>query len=167
MSKKLSKTLSIEKVKTLLKKAEKNEFGSESAIILELTKLILFLWQVIDEKKLSIVRLRKILFGSKTEKVQQKEDTSNSTKTEESQNSNQPNLDQSKSTKTLASKKRKGHGRFPSTHYTQAKIITCKNDEISVGSNCPKKFCKGRLYDTKKPQPFIKLDGAAIVSATN
>lgn len=160
--------ISIEEVKTLLKKAEDNQLGNESALIATLARLVLLLWQVIDEKKLSISRLRKLIFGSKSEKHKQSQNAQGSASSNQTQQTSQQTESQdvnALTTKT-ATKRKKGHGRLSASRYTQAKIVNCVNKEISSGSDCPS-LCGGRLYDTKKPQPFIKLEGSAILSATN
>lgn len=164
--------ISKQEVNILLKKAEENQYGAESVLIGTLARLVLFLWKTIEEKKFSITRLKKMLFGSKSEKLKQNQDCQNSQDSQQSNSTiantnNENNLAGSSSTSTESKKRKRRSGRLSSKHYTQAKIVNCTNEEVSVGSNCPNKLCKGRLYDTKKPQAFIKLDGAAIISATN
>ena len=74
-------TIGREEVKAILHRAETGQIGAADApLVVNLSRLVLTLWQVIDEKKESIARLRKLLFGPKSEKrhhEQQKAESNN------------------------------------------------------------------------------------------
>jgi hypothetical protein len=192
-----SLTIGLAEIKALMGRAEQGELSaSDATIVVSLTRLVITLWQIIDEKKVSIARLRKLLFGPKSEKRKhsteqdKKSDTtltqaSSSTNIDgqtvnaptigpagdcKSQSSKQENKETSpiSTSESLAEKrKRRGHGRIGADKYSGAEKINCINKEIRPGESCPKEHCPGHLYDTREPQPFIRMAGSAIVDATN
>jgi transposase len=192
-----SLTISRAEVVTLIDRAEKGQLqSSDGVLVAQVGRLVLTLWQVIDQKKVSIARLRKLLFGPKSEKrtscrqqdqkpdaasTQAEATTSNNgqvanatvngkegdCKSQSSQQENKETSPVSVSGPLAEKKKRRGHGRIGADKYSGAEKINCINREIRPGDNCPKEHCCGHLYDTKDPQPFIRMEGSAIVDATN
>jgi hypothetical protein len=178
-----SLTISRAEVVSLIDRAEQGQLqSSDGVLVAQVGQLVLTLWKVIDQKKVSIAKLRKLLFGPKSEKrnhsqqQDQKPDTA-STQAEATTSSNEqaPSSQQenreastvSSSEPSAEKKKRRGHGRIGAKKYTGAEKTHCINKEIRPGDNCPRECCSGHLYDTKDPEPFIRLAGSAIVDATN
>jgi hypothetical protein len=55
-------------------------------------------------------------------------------------------------------KKRKGHGRRPSSDYADAPCIPVLHEALRPGETCP--LCgQGKLYDTKRPAPIVRITG--------
>jgi len=50
--------------------------------------------------------------------------------------------------------------------YTGARLIRCRDAELTHGTRCPHDGCRGKLYDTKQPAIFIRLTGQPLVGAT-
>ena len=130
------------------------------AVILYGLNLIEWLPKLIIEQKVTISRLKELLFGKKKRTIQPKDDkskTSNAEKlaTKNTDNppastdaANEENLTGSENTDTEDSnekKKLKGHGRIPHTAYTDAEEHQITIDDLKAGMPCPSK-CKGRLY---------------------
>jgi hypothetical protein len=70
-------TISLSEIERLIKRAEDGQLGTaDAALVINLSRLVLGLLRVIDDKKASIARLRKLLFGPKSEKrrVNQKQE---------------------------------------------------------------------------------------------
>lgn len=61
-------------------------------------------------------------------------------------------------------KKRKGHGRRPWTDYAGAPCIPILHEALRPGDTCP--LCgRGKLYDTARPSPIVRIVGAPPLSA--
>lgn len=116
-------------------------------VIETMAETIKFLSSAVDEKSMSIERLRRILFGAKTEKTKNvfKEDAGG------------------KSGKKK--KKRKGHGRNGADAYTGANKVEVKHESLKAADNCP--LClKGKVYPVKVPGKVLWIVGKAPLEAT-
>ena len=156
----------------------------DKKLLSKLLRLVLTLIQVVQAKNSTISKLKRLIFGSRPEKTQetensekgnQNEPTNTNTNTNTKANTKANTNNDSKLSReekdveekeTNTKKKRKGHGRIKAAEYVGAKIIYCENKEIKAGQKCPDKGCRGKLYDTKKPQEFIRLEGSQLVVAT-
>jgi transposase len=131
------------------------------SLLAEIIKAMTWLNFALQEKKLSIHRLRAI-FGIKTETAQRllklagQETESNDI---DSSTTDEPASDQE------GKKKNKGgHGHLPATEYTNATIITVAHGVLKKGSLCPS--CgKGKLFNLSpgsvihiKGQPWLKVE---------
>jgi hypothetical protein len=105
--------------------------------------------QALEQKELSIKRLRAMLFGAKTES------TSTITATE-------------KVALRRPEGKRKGpppgHGRRPAQSYWGARRIEVLHEQLHVGDVCPDCYT-GKLYDLNKPAQLLSFTGAAPIQA--
>jgi len=105
--------------------------------------------QALEQKELSIKRLRGMLFGSKTES------TSIITATQ-------------KAALRRPEGKRKGpppgHGRRPAQSYWGARRIEVLHEQLHVGDVCPDCHT-GKLYDLNKPAQLLSFSGAAPIQA--
>jgi len=62
-------------------------------------------------------------------------------------------------------KKRKGHGRRPWSDYADAPCIPVLHETLREGETCP--LCgRGKLYDTKRPAPIVRIVGQPPLTAT-
>lgn len=62
--------------------------------------------------------------------------------------------------------RRKGHGRKPASVYTGATIVTCSDPVLEPGCRCPDHPCRGTLFDTHVPNRFLRFTGQPPVAAT-
>jgi transposase len=149
-------------------------------LIAQLLKLIQVLLRTIDDKQISIARLKRLIFGNKSEKrksIQRKQDSSGngegpanapSVQSESAQESNAASTDQPESTSsqdTESKNKRPGHGRLSVEKFTTATVVICPNENLKAGDKCPNDCCSGHLYDTKEPQILIKREAKPIIEA--
>jgi transposase len=151
---------------------------SDTLLLKKLLQLLIQVIHALELKRVSLSRLKRMLFGSGTEKydstvtkdsslVEHAEDSSHNTDPEPESNgsSNQASSKQEEQgDKTPLVKKRKGHGKRPASEYTGAKIVDCINPDIKAGDRC--EYCSRSLYDTNKPSIFIHRTGQPIVGAT-
>lgn len=136
------------------------------------------LLESIEEKNISIAKLKKYIFGNKSEKRKfEQSQLTEATKVQATQITQKQNqltqdtqpptpLRQNTSANLVGGhKKRKGHGRLSADNYVGAKTIYCLNKEIRPKDKCPNEHCKGHIYDTNQPQVFIKREARPIIEA--
>jgi hypothetical protein len=105
--------------------------------------------KLLDLKSLSIARLRRILFGARTEKSA----------------AVFPAEAPAKSSEPRAKPKRKGHGRRPASSYRGAKRVQVNHPTLRAGDVCS--ACKkGKLRRQPKPAPVIEVQASPPISAT-
>lgn len=113
--------------------------------------------QAYENKKISIKRLLKMIFGPTSEKskdvLKEKSKTSTS-----SQTCTTPEKDTDKQ------KKRKGHGRNPAAAYTGAQKQFIAHPDLVPGDPCPG-CLKGKVYRSAQPQVVVRVEGGAPLSA--
>jgi len=123
----------------------------DSQIVETMVETLKFLSSAMDEKNMSIKRLRRILFGAKTETTENvlKEDTGGK-----------------KSAGGAKKKKKvKGHGRNGADAYTGAKRVVVKHKTLKPGDPCT--LCpKGKVYPMKDPKKVVWVVGQAPLQAT-
>lgn len=182
--KKSTQEITISEIESLRTKAENRQLdNSDSVIVINLCNFSLYLLQLIDDKDITIARLRKSVFGSKSEKnkfeqTQQNQQNQqlNQEQTFETYQLEEPNQDNETQLKPLTEtvvanftgekKKRKGHGRLSADKYIGAKTVYCLNTELRPKGDCPHDHCTGSLYDTNEPQVLIKRESRPIIDAT-
>ena len=130
----------------------------------ELLEGMLETWQYLcsslEKKGFSIKRLKRLLFGAKSEKSEKLlKDIGKKLNGEE-------NTEKNKSPPTEAEKpKPKGHGRNGVDSYRGAERVQVPHQSLKVGDECTQ--CgKGKLYELKKPSRIVVFKGQAPVQAT-
>jgi transposase len=117
-------------------------------IIETMAETIKFLSSAVEEKNMSIARLRCILFGAPTEK----------TKNVFKETGSGAGGDKRK-------KRVKGHGRNGAQHYSGAKKVAVKHQSLKPADTCP--LClKGKVYPLKMPGKVLWIVGMASLQAT-
>lgn len=111
--------------------------------------------RLLDDKRMSIKRLRQMLFGARTEKTRdvladERDDTSSPPASNDPKDKQRP---------------RKGHGRRPADNYTGAQTRTIPHPTLQPGCCCP--HCdKGKVYPHSEPGLMIRIVGQAPLGAT-
>lgn len=125
----------------------------------------IFISRILEAKKTSLKRLRKILFGSKSEKACK---VLPSSKDDSDKSDQDPPDDSGGSQGTGApgkQKKRKGHGRNSADVYTSADREKIAHSSLKHADPCPE--CpKGKVYLQPDPGIIVRIRGAAPLSAT-
>ena len=128
-------------------------------LLRELVASYAFLTEAIGEKGARIAQLRKLLFGSASEKTRQVLEEvlgPQASSTEEKSSADQG--------KKKPKRRRKGHGRNGNEAYRGAERIKVSNESLRPGDPCP--LCpKGKTYKLKKPQRLVRLTGQAPIHA--
>jgi len=122
---------------------------SDFAVLAKLIAMVQTLATLLERKKASIARLRKMLFGTRSEKSATVV-SSLAPASRHGQREGPP---------------AKGHGRHGAEAYWGARRVEVPHTEMKSGERCPE--CgNGNLYRLKKPSPVLWLEGKAPVQAT-
>jgi transposase len=161
-------TLSREEGEALLARLEANALTAEDRRVLgKVLTFDFWLLFALREAKLSLRRLKTLVFGEKPKK--RPPPTAGGTpgggaggtgaQTRES-----PGVRPSAAPEPTEGKKRAaGHGRQGADVYQEAQTVECRHEELAVGQRCP--ACgRGRLYRLP-PGVEMRLDGHALLSA--
>ena len=122
-----------------------------------------YLTDLVGDKNTTIHRLRRIIFGPRTEKIRNVFDN----QTGEVDGSSQKNAEQEKAHTEgdKAKKKPKGHGRNGARDYPGAQRIKISHESLKSGDSCP--LCgKGKVYTQKTPAYIVRLFGRSPIGAT-
>src|SRR5438128_918315 len=158
-------------IEALIKRVEESPLAKgDKDLIARLLQLVLMLLRMVESKNASISRLKKMLFGPRTDKTeQQQENQSTTAQQPESTSKDQSDAQQQSNAEpvNIAERKvRKGHGRLAAAKYTGANTVVCQDDNLKAGNACPHPDCQGRLYDPKEIQEFIRFISRPIIDGT-
>lgn len=124
-----------------------------------------FLTQELQVKGTSIRRLRKMLFGSTTEKTSKVIGEQKPKKDEKEGSESLQQGSTKDSAKKKSKKKRKGHGRNGADDYTGAEKVSVAHESLNNGDRCPK-CLKGKVYNMAEPATMVRVTGMAPLQAT-
>lgn len=134
---------------------------ADARLISRLLRLLLKLLEVVQYKNASIKRLKRMLFGSSSDKripqatgKQEKEEERASSDTEKK-----------RAADATREQKRRGHGRMDASSYRGATVVACQHSRLKPGDACPSSPCSGHLYDINSPSILIRLTGQPLVGA--
>lgn len=126
-------------------------------------EMLHYLTDLIGSKNTTIRRLQQIIFGARTENIQNVLDNQNGL----TDTSSQTNAAQEKACTggDKAKEKPKGHGRNGARKYTGAQRIKISHESLKPGDHCP--LCgKGKVYAQKTPAYIVRLFGHSPIGAT-
>jgi len=122
---------------------------------------LIYLTQELEKNRVSVQRLKKLLFGATTEKTQKVMETllDQAEKDKDSEN------DGAQNNASEAQKKTKGHGRNGADAYTGADKVCVPHASLKPGDACPN--CKkGTVYESVKPGHLVRVRGQTPLGAT-
>jgi len=148
---------------------------------------LLFITQLLQLKRTSIKRLKKLIFGSRSEKTRKVLNKSEENTEEESGRAHEGEGSPSKDPEGKASEKNaeeeagenktdgdtaagqkkrgKGHGRNGADKYTGAETIEVPHETLRPGDPCPILNCEGRVYRQAEPRTLVRIVGQAPLQA--
>jgi hypothetical protein len=147
--------ISAEELEALIERVQRGELEpGDAEIIQAMAETISRLTAALDEKDMSIKRLKRILFGSKSEKTEAvlKDSESNQKRDEKTKDEEGPG----QGDKEPKNEKPKGHGRNGSDKYTGVERIRVEHGELKPGDRCPK-CLNGKVYEFRRDNPVVKL----------
>jgi transposase len=160
--------LSREEGEALLARLEANTLTAEDRRVLGKV-LTFYFWLVfaLREAKLSLKRVKALVFGEKPKKHEPPESGGSASSGgggTSAPPSGSPEVPSSSESALTKEKPRPpGHGRHGADVYRAAQTVECRHEELAVGERCP--ACgRGRLYRLP-PGVEMRLDGNALLSA--
>ena len=160
-------TLSREEGEALITRLERDALTAEDRRVL-VKVLTFYFWLLfaLREAKLSLKRLKTLVFGEKPKKREPPDaggaggsggraGESRTAATRDEAAEPEPGV--------VTGARRAGHGRQGADVYQVTQRVACRHDELAVGERCP--ACgRGRLYQLP-PGVEMRLDGNALLSA--
>lgn len=157
---------------------ETNSLTAEDRVLLgRVLKAMLWLTSQLEAGRLGMRRLKRLLFGDKSEKrdriLKGKEppwgETSDGTTNEESDDSVETNTSSEAQGKKTGSDSeiippKKNHGRRPTSDYSGAERVFCAHTNLKSGQRCPE--CqKGSLHESVDNGLFVRFSGNPPITA--
>jgi transposase len=159
-----------EQYEGLCARLEKNEITDQDRhLLVELLSAMRWLSRQLELGRLSIRRLKALIFGKKTESRKNilKDKPPQSNDGAVSCGNPEPEPQPAQASETEASPPnppKPGHGRKSHDAYTGAERTFCAHCDLKPGDICP--ACgKGKLHDSVKPGVFIQFTGSPLIQA--
>jgi transposase len=162
----------------LIERLEHNALSAEDrCVLVQVVRWLFWLFFVVQEAKLSLKRLRTLLFGRGALRAQSRVPEASSTASElgsegagagegrarEAASAAAPGASDTAALSKPPGGHRLGTGRLGAEAYAGAERVECRHEELAVGQRCP--VCgQGRLY-ALPPGVEIRIDGNALLSA--
>ncbi len=119
------------------------------ALIQSLLRTLVWVMGLLEQKQTTIARLRRLIFGEKTEKARKIF----------------PDAFQAAAGSQEPKPKRKGHGRKGANDYRGAHRVKVPHPKLHIGDLCPK-CLNGKLYLFSKPAQIVRIIAQPIFQAT-
>ncbi len=159
--------LAMDELEALLKRAEGAVSANDHETLTHLVQSYLYVLELVGDKQTTINRLRKILFGAKTEKTRDVAKGAQGKGEAEDENDGSGAPAEEKpaagdSSEDGESKAGRGHGRNGVDAYDGAEKVGVSHETLKAGDRCP--CCdKGKVYEQAKPRVLLRLKGQAPV----
>lgn len=152
--------VSISELEAIIERAAKGPLNEHDCqALLSVSQTLHFLTEQLEEKGISIGRLRKLLFGAPTEKLDKLTNSVSEQNEAGQDDKDTPNDDKPEKEKS------KGHGRNGADAYTGAQKVKVLHETLKPGDSCPA-CAKGTVYETAKPGRIVRVTGYAPLTAT-
>lgn len=160
--------VSTEKLREALRRAESALPAEDVQLFKDVADSYDYLAELIGDKNTSIRRLRKLLFGARTEKTSdvagQTNDQSNTSKPDagdEAESGKEEESDEALKSRPPPP----GHGRNGADDYVGGERVNVSHESLQPGDACPDCW-RGTLYERNRPAKLVRLVGQAPVRAT-
>src|SRR6266542_1429949 len=147
-------------VETLIKKIEQTTLSEQDKrMITRLLRTLLYVVGLLQEKKVTLLRLKELVFGKKSEKMKRREGEKGEPEGEPERGvqeggkgggSQRPKNEHLEGTEGEKPERKPGHGRRPSSEYPGARKVHCRHQQLVSGSPCPSPSCRG-VADALEP----------------
>jgi transposase len=119
---------------------------------------LVFLTQELEKKRVSVQRLKQLLFGATTETTRKVMERIMDEASQSAESSGQAK-------ETEPRQKAKGHGRNGAEEYVGAEKVRVPHESLKAGDACPN--CrKGTVYESVEPGRLVRIRGQAPLGAT-
>ena len=148
-------------LESILERAKTALSEEEYAKLHAAMETLIYLTQELEKKRVSVQRLKQLLFGATTEKTQKVMDKI----LDKAGKENNSGDDAAEGKDAEARQKAKGHGRNGAAAYTGADKVCVLHESLKGGDACPN--CKkGTVYETAEPGRLVRIRGQAPLGAT-
>jgi transposase len=149
-----------QRLEELLERAESNTLREEDTELLrKIFQSYVGFFRAVEDKKTTIARLRKLLFGLQSEKAEKILGSKDESSLKESGAESSKSAEASDQNKPAA-----GHGRHSADDYPGADKMEVKHPTLAAGDPCPD--CRtGTLYE-QTPRVLVRFVGQAPLGAT-
>jgi transposase len=161
--------VSADEIRFLLERVKAGIAAEDFELLEKVVRSFLDLSRLVEKKGMTIHRLRKLLFGSKSEKLrhifpddEKPEDVATNSST---LNDDVPQGGTGEEPAKAKKPKAKGHGRNSAAAYTGADQNRVSHPSLEPGDPCPESGCKGKVYEFE-PLVFVRVSGQAPLGAT-
>lgn len=159
-------TTSAADVERLIDGLRQNTLGEEDRRLLErLLRLLLSLVHLLEQKNASLARLKRLLFGPKSEKRPPSPAPRSAACGVSRGELGPTDLPESTGTGALATAASRGHGRHPASAYPGATYVVCEYPTRHAGDRCPD-CARGTLLDTHQPTTALRFTAQPLGAAT-
>lgn len=124
-----------------------------------------YVTDLVREKDTSIAELRKLLFGSKTESMDNVFPESPEKPEPDGARSGGEKPSDGSSEETKEKRKRPGHGRNGAKDYRGAERTKVSHEVLQHGARCPHAGCKGKVYVLAKPGVILRMRAVLPIQA--
>jgi hypothetical protein len=153
-----------EELEAIVDRAENALSREDHETLRAAIETLIFLTDELEAKGATIRRLRRLIFGSSTEKTSKVvgEQTDSDDEGDGASDDGTPTADES--AQDGEKKKRKGHGRRPASEYEGAEKIAVPHESLKHGDRCPE-CLRGKVYRLD-PALLVRVASMAPLSAT-
>ena len=157
--------LNMEELESILQRAQTAPLDEKDcAKFKALIESYAYLTELVEDKGTTIARLRKLLFGSRTEKTRDVIKDGDNDETASSASDQDDDATPSANDKEERAGPRPGHGRNGADDYEGAERIPVPHGSLQSGDTCPD--CKrGKVYEMSPPGVLVRITGQAPLQA--
>lgn len=158
--------ISMQELEDILARARTTTLTAEECAKLHKAfETLMYVTDLLGEKDTTIGRLRKILFGSSTEKMAHVLGQQACPDTETADRQSELPANPADASTGEPAAKAAGHGRNGAAAYSGAERVCVDHESLKPGDRCPK--CgKGKIYRIKEPATVVRITGQAPLRAT-
>jgi len=161
-------------IEILIEKLEQNKLEErERRLIVALLRTFLYIVAQLQEKKITLLKIKDMIFGRKSEKNKKEKDGKDRDQTSEGGSGAGESGEQRREPRNEKDEKAgaeseafRGHGRNPVSSYLGAKKVRCRHRELQSGHDCPDLRCEGRVYPVLRPHQFTQFTGQPAITVT-
>jgi len=148
-------------LEAILERAKTALSEEEYAKLHTAIETLIFLTQELEKKRVSVQRLKQLLFGATTETTRKVMDRILS----EAEQARTSGDHAAEGKETESPQKAKGHGRNGAEAYVGAEKVRVPHESLKPGDACPN--CqRGTVYETAEPGRLVRIRGQAPLGAT-
>ncbi|MDP7179261.1 MAG: IS66 family transposase [Verrucomicrobiota bacterium] len=160
--------LSMDELDALMERAKAAMPEADYQTLEKLVGSYLYVGQLLENERMTIKRLKKLLFGDRTEKTRDVAKAAGAGDASQSDDPSKENASQDgqsqASDASEAKKKPRGHGRNGAAAYRGAQTVWIDHATLKSGDPCPN--CQnGKVYQQKDPRCIVRIVGQAPVEA--